>query len=102
MATENLTAAATILAQLGGSKFVAMTGAKNLLGGADSLQFKLGAGAKDGITHCRIVLDDSDTYTVSFFRVRGANVTNKGETSLVYNSNLRTVFEAATGFRTSL
>lgn len=32
MATEILTCAATILATLGGSKFIAMTGAKNLLG----------------------------------------------------------------------
>lgn len=67
--TTDLTVAETILEQLGGRRFVGMVGAKDILGGADSLQFKIGAGARNGCNCVRIVLDSSDTYTVTFYRL---------------------------------
>jgi hypothetical protein len=42
----DLTVAKTILAQLGGERFVMMTGATNFVGGADSLAFRVGSNPK--------------------------------------------------------
>lgn len=100
--TNNMVVAETILAQLGGNQFLAMTGARNLLGDANSLHMKLGRGAADGITHLRVVLDASDTYTVSFLKVRGVKVATVAEVSDVYAEDLRAVFTRHTGFATSL
>ena len=78
-----------------------MTGAKNLLGGEDSLQFRIGRGAKDGCNSVRITLDDvTDTYTVTFYKIgRGPTfkVTDLGAVSFVHADSLRRVFTDATG-----
>jgi hypothetical protein len=42
----DLTVARSILDQLGGERFVAMTGARELVGSADSLTFKIGVNPK--------------------------------------------------------
>jgi hypothetical protein len=100
----------TILAQLGGNKFSAMTGARVFVGhGAapefhklGGLSFKIGSGAKDGITHVRVFLMSNDTYTVEFLRIRGTSVKTVSETAMVYADQLRKIFTEATGFETSL
>lgn len=97
--------AQTILEQLGGRKFTAMTGAKNLVGGKDSLSFRLPGGGgftKNGINGVRIVLLPSDTYKVTFSRIRGSKVTVVSEHDDIYVDALREVFEQETGLRTSL
>ena len=94
--------AQTILAQLGGSCFVAMTGARNFIAIERGLTLKLGRGAHNGITHVTITLDASDTYTVRFQRVHGAKVTEKGTYEGIYVDMLRGTFTQATGFVTSL
>jgi len=71
-ATETVTVAQTILRQLGGNKFIAMTGAKNLLATDKGLQCKIGTGATDGITHLRIDLVN-DLYTMTFLKGRGTS-----------------------------
>ena len=93
----------TILAQLGGSKFLAMTGARDLLDLGNGLRCRIGKNAKK-VTHFEAVLDDSDTYTVRFFQVkrRGLDVVELGSFSLVYADQLRQLFETETGLRTSL
>jgi hypothetical protein len=99
----NLDVAKTILAQLGGNRFLAMTGARDLTGGEKSLTFKIGRGAKRGINAVRVTLDASDTYTVEFIKIgRGWKVETVEEISLVYGDSLRAVFTEHTGFRTSL
>jgi hypothetical protein len=45
--------AKAILAQLGGERFVMMTGATSFIGSADSLTFKLGSNPKR-VTHVRV------------------------------------------------
>ena len=99
---SNLDVANEILRQLGGNRFVAMTGARHLLGGPKALQFKIGRGAKDGITNVQITLDPSDTYTVQFWRIHGTHMTLVRSVSDVYGDSLRTVFTCATGMHTSL
>ena len=63
MPCTNLIIAQTILAQLGGRRFIAMTGARNFICGENYLMFSLPKGfAKDGINKIRITLDWTDTY----------------------------------------
>ena len=59
--------AKTILQQLGGNKFIAMTGAKNLGSTNKSLQFKIGRNSKS-ISHVIITLKSSDLYEMEFIR----------------------------------
>ena len=66
---SNMQIAQTILSQLGGGKFRAMTGAKDFVAIDNGLQFGLpGRFAKDGINKVRVTLGDSDLYTVEFLR----------------------------------
>jgi len=100
----DLTVANTILEQLGGRRFLAMTGAKNLSGTDDSLVFALPRNPRH-VTHVRVRLDPSDTYTVTFWKL-GLGHKNSmeiiGEESNVYDDNLQTVFTAGTGLYTTL
>jgi len=100
----DMTVANTIFAQLGGPRFSAMTGCRDLVGAADSLTFKIGR-AKDGINAVRITLDPTDTYTMTFFKIargRGYKVTTVAEVSMVYSAQLRSIFTNHTGLYTSL
>lgn len=107
---DKLAGSTEILRQLGGQRFMVMTGAKDLLGGATpkvTLSMRLGAGArsKDGqtITHVRIELEPSDLYTVTFYFIRGTKTRRVVKSVVgVYNDNLRAVFTENTGFALSL
>ena len=63
----DLTVAKTILEQLGGEHFVAMTGAKDFVGTEDSLTFKVGSNPKH-VSHVRVTQTPGDLYAVTFFR----------------------------------
>jgi hypothetical protein len=89
----------TILSQLGGNKFIAMTGAKNFVGSETDLTFSVPA---KGINKIRIALDPSDTYTVEAFYIRGVNFTKKASVSDVYCDVLQGVFTKMTGLYTKL
>jgi hypothetical protein len=90
--------ATTILTQLGGNRFIAMTGAKNLVGGDNDLTFSLPARlARNGINKIRVALDASDTYTVTAYRYRALNLTQIEAVDGVYCDNLRDVFTSVTG-----
>ena len=99
--TSTTQTAETILAQLGGSRFMAMTGAKNIAGDDTMIQFKVGRN-NSGITNVRIVLNASDTYTVTYYRIRGISITEVGTDDCVFAEDLRRVFEGRTGLYTSL
>lgn len=92
----------TILAQLGGNAFVAMTGAHDILGDAKTLQFKVGRGAKGRISCVRVTLDPSDTYTIAFYAGKGLNIREVGTTEGVHADSLRRVFTEKTGFDCTL
>lgn len=94
----------TILAQLGGRRFIAMTGTKNFVGSDTYLQFDLPRGCANKATKCRVTLDADDTYTVEFFKwnARKLEMPTVGETSGVYCDMLQSVFTDATGMFTSL
>jgi ppGpp synthetase/RelA/SpoT-type nucleotidyltranferase len=95
---EDLSVANEILRQLGGAgRLTAMIGARNFVGGPNELQFKWAAKAKNGANTVSIHLDPSDTYTVSFYSVRGASTKEKKGYTDVYNSELVGLFERETG-----
>jgi hypothetical protein len=99
----DMTVARTILAQLGGQRFLMMTGAKNLVGGEDKLVFRLnGRMTKHGINMVSIQLQPSDTYEVLYMRVRGTKVTVVDRDADVYCDMLENCFERATGLLTSM
>ena len=92
--------ASTILQQLGGNRFCVMTGAKNLLAGVSSLQFKVGKG-NTSINYCRITLEPSDTYKMDFFSVKKGIPLLKRQFTDVYCEDLQRLFTEATGLYTS-
>jgi hypothetical protein len=94
--------AETILQQLGGQRFIHMTGAKNIMFGAKGeLTFQLPIGAW---RFCMIELTVMDTYTVRFDLPR--KMAQPGEQSKTfenaYAEDLRRIFEGATGLATKL
>lgn len=93
--------AKTILEQLGGNKFIAMTGAKNLVGSDNALSFRIGRNC-EGINAVRIELTPMDTYTVTFYKVRKhvANIASQSED--VYCDMLAEIFTANTGMAVRL
>jgi hypothetical protein len=101
---DNMNTATTILQQLGGQRFIAMTGAKNILGGAAELQFHLPAKfAAKGINAVRVELTANDDYRVKFYKIgRGLKCAIVAEFDGIYANQLRDVFTATTGLQTSL
>jgi hypothetical protein len=93
----DLTVAKTILAQLGGERFVMMTGATSFIGSADSLTFKVGSNPKR-VTHVRVTLTPDDLYDMTFFRAGKGPQSHDG----VHREMLQEVFGAHTGLDASL
>lgn len=94
----------TILQQLGGNKFIAMTGCKGFLFDSDgSLQFTMPRG-RWGVNRCKVTLDGDDTYMVTFYKFNRSTLelTQISATSGIYAGELRTHFETETGLLTSL
>ena len=93
------TVAATIAAQLGGfGRLKAMIGADKFAFGERHLQFRFAARATNGANCVTIMLDGSDTYTVTFYRIgRGFSVKEISSIPFVYDDQLRPVFESETG-----
>lgn len=104
--------AETILNQLGGNKFLAMTGAKGLGGWDTGLQFSLPARfAKNGIRRVRIELTPADLYNVTFYKSKRERVapcvTIPGfieveRHEMIYADQLQPLFTQATGLDTHL
>lgn len=100
--------ATTILHQLGGRRFLAMTGAKGLIGSDRVLGFKLPR-AKDGINYVRVFLNANDTYNIQFRRVTTnfQSAARHGDRIIreldgVYADDLQRLFTEATGLYTHL
>jgi hypothetical protein len=96
--------ALTILKQLGGNKFLAMTGAKNLINIGNGLSFKLpGAGfTKNGINYVKIILSPNDTYNIEFGKIRGTTYKIINTINEVYFDQLQEIFTSETGLDTHL
>ena len=98
----NQSQAKTLLRQLGGNKFIMMTGAKQMSIGKDGLTMKIGRNSKS-ITHVAIDLDrGKDLYTMKFIRVRKGIPKVVKQYDSVYADNLNNIFEKETGLYTRL
>ena len=100
--SSDMRVAEEILRTLGGSRFRAMTGAKNFAGTDNSLRMRIGRN-KTNANYMEVVLNGLDLYDVTF-----AKVTRMGEMKSVrtydnvYNDMLVSLFESHTGMYTSL
>lgn len=96
-----MSVAKTILAQLGGNKFITMVGATNLINIDNiGLRFKF-KGCRD-MNVCAITLEADDTYRVRFFKLYNFDFKEKASYDGVYNSQLVSLFERKTGLATTL
>lgn len=106
--------AETILQQLGGNRFIVMTGAKNFLSDGNTLRMQLPRN-RSRANRLFITLDEgSDTYKMRFFRYSAPRFNTKTCTFTsekveevdfvegVYADALCDIFTAVTGFATSL
>lgn len=93
----------TILEQLGGNKFLVMTGAKNLVKSDKEkwLSFRIGRN-KSKANLVKIQLLSTDTYKVTFGRVHGMNYRDLDVFINIYGDQLRDIFTDYTGLYTKL
>lgn len=91
----------TILAQLGGNKFLVMTGARSLTTDGNNLRMKLPRNASK-VNMVNVTLEANDTYTVTFLKYRGLTLEVLAEVDTVYGDQLRAIFESHTGLKVSL
>ena len=75
---NNKDTATTILNQLGGNKFIAMTGAKDFLTGGNDITFKIGKNSSKA-NMINIILDEDDTYTMKFIKFTNFRMTKTFE-----------------------
>jgi hypothetical protein len=106
---EKMAIANEIIRQLGGRKFTVMTGAKDYMAIDNGLTFRIpGNLTKNHINRVRVILDPSDTYTVSFWNYRKQRIPGPpsmkkiAEHSMVYDDQIQSIFTAETGLDTRL
>lgn len=92
--------ATTILKQLGGKKFIAMTGANTFVDCGNGVTMKIGRN-KSRSTHLNITLNAMDTYDFKFLMVKGDKQVIT-EYNGIYNDMLAETFTEHTGLYTSL
>ena len=98
-----MSVAKEILSQLGGNRFVSMTGAKNFGDVGNGLAFQIPAKlTKNRINAVKVVLDPSDTYTVKFLRITSKELKTVSEHNMIYCDQLVELFESETGLYTYL
>ena len=90
--------ATTILNQLGGNKFIAMTGATCYSDG-NTLISKFKGSKVANIMY--VTLNENDTYDVKLCKFRGLDVKTIKEVTGAYAEMLKPIFEGITGLKTS-
>lgn len=94
--------AKTILSQLGGNKFIVMTGAKNLVAHEDGLSFRIGRN-KSQSNYIKITLTSMDLYNMEFWRIDARTGFKKLHSyDGIYFDMLQDLFTEYTGLYTSL
>ena len=92
--------AGVMLKQLGGNKFIMMTGAKNFAVGPKGAGFKIGRNSKN-VNFVRIDLKN-DLYDMEFFQVRAGKMKLKSKVKQIFADQLQDQFTKHTGMYTSL
>jgi hypothetical protein len=98
-----LEASKMILRQLGGNKFIAMTGAKQFVGSNNSLSFQLPKANKK-IKGVRITVNSADLYDMTFgyFDKKKFQWVDVAKYENVYFDQMTNIFTRETGLYTSL
>ena len=110
-----MTVAETILTQLGGRRFVVMTGSKKFMDMENGLRMDLSRN-KSAANFLKIMLNGSDTYDMFFMNYKPIKVSNKSgvvkvtpdkltkiaEFNGVYYDQLQEIFTQVTGLYTRL
>lgn len=96
--------ATTILKQLGGNKFIAMTGARRFVALENGgIIFHLPSNfAVKGINIVKIELDPSDTYNITFYKAHRGIIKEIDNYEMIYCDQLQGIFTKVTGLYTSL
>lgn len=89
------------LRQLGGNKFIVMTGAKNFVKGDNWIAFRIMKG-KNNITLVKIFLNEMDTYDIEFAKSFKGDYKVVKRVEGVYNDQLQEIFTQETGLYTHL
>jgi hypothetical protein len=96
-----MTNANEILKQLGGKKFIAMTGATCYSdNNGNTLVAKFKGSKIANIMY--ITLNSMDTYDIKICKFKGMNINTVKEVSNAYNDMLKPIFEQTTGLTVSL
>lgn len=98
--TKSQDIAKTILNQLGGNCFIAMTGAHYISAIENGLSFRF-KGSRT-FNHLNIVLNGLDTYDLKFFKIRNVDIKDTKVIYNIYYDQLTDIFEKETGLYTSL
>lgn len=94
--------ATTILNQLGGKKFIAMTGSKNFLNVGNGLRMNL-AKNKVKAKWLKITINNNDLYTMDFYTAdKYFNITTKAKYENIYVDMMQEIFTEVTGLYTTL
>ena len=101
---SDLNVAQTILGQLGGNRFIAMTGAKDFIGGSQFLGFKIPRNMSQANRVTITYAPSRDLYTMSFIKTARSGFDTKEVAKFedVYADQLRSIFTQVTGMETSL
>lgn len=91
--------AQTILTQLGGNRFIAMTGSKQFMAGENFLRMRLSRN-KSGANMLKISLNSLDTYDLEFLKVAKNDFKTVKTVRGVYNDMLQDIFTSETGLYT--
>lgn len=89
------------LRQLGGRKFIAMTGANSFVKDKNSIAFKVPK-AMNGINFVKITLNEMDTYDMEFGSIRAGKRKTIKIVEGIYNDQLQEIFIENTGLYTHL
>ena len=93
-----MSVAGTILQQIGGNRFAAMTGARQFAAGPDSIRFRIGGNPRRvGIVVIR--LNSKDLYDMMFYKSSGDLI---DEAKDLFAEDMERVFTDKTGLYTRL
>ena len=90
--------AQTVLEQLGGRRFIAMTGSNNFVKGENFIRFKVHR-AQKSIKYVKITLTAMDTYDMEFMTRSGKHIRTVDG---IYADQLQETFTENTGLETRL
>lgn len=99
--SERMERAQNILRQLGGNRFLMMTGANQIVATDEGVRFRIPR-AQNRIKALEVALNGKDLYDLRWLNIKGFSCKVIREDKDVYADQLCGFFETRTGLRTSL